>query len=205
RARCLAHRCTEAFRKIRGRAESEPTFTSFADAVRFTRALSSAEGVRIDELDALLSNPPGQSGVETSDPLAEMAWEYAERLTALLAPVALQWSMESRRPRPGGPTATETVLWYHLRIYMRVFRALVARDNHRDGAGSEEARGCAKLALLSIDRSLAALANLDDLFAPDDRCDLQAMLTQLRDGLEARVPAARAYLRIGLDEPAARV
>ena len=35
----------------------------------FTRELSAVEGLRPDEIDALLSNPPGQSGLATSEPL----------------------------------------------------------------------------------------------------------------------------------------
>jgi hypothetical protein len=201
--RCLEYRCTEQLRKSRGLCDSDPTFATIEEAAAFTRELSALEGVRTDELDALLSSPPGQSGVQTSDPLAELAWEYAERIAVLMTPVALQWAMESRSPSPGGPTAAETLLWYQLRIYMKVFRALVARETHAGGAQSEEARGCAKLALVSIDRSLDALTSLRGAFAPADLRDLQEMLMRLRDGMESRIPRARAYVRIGIDEPAA--
>jgi hypothetical protein len=202
-ARCFAYLCTEQYRKSHGRRDGEPTFESLEEAAAFTREMSAAEGVRTDELDALLAHPPGQSGVQTSDPLAELAWQYAERIAVLMAPVALQWAMESSEPAPGGPTPAATVLWYQLRIYMKAFRALVARDAHPGGPESDEARGCAKLALVSIDRSLDALARLPDLFAVDDLRDLQSLLTRLRDGLEAAIPGARIYVRVGLDEPVA--
>jgi hypothetical protein len=201
-ARCLEYRCTEQLRKSRGLSDEDPTFVSIDDAAAFTRELSALEGVRTDELDALLSSPPGQSGVETSDPLAELAWDYAERI-ALLTPPTLQLAILSCGPSPDGPVAAETLLWYHLRIYMKVFRALVARESHAGGAQSEEARGCAKLVLVSIDRSLDALAQLEDAFAPADLRDVRDMLTRLRDGIESRIPRARAYMRIGIDEPAA--
>jgi hypothetical protein len=93
----------------------------------------------------------------------------------------------------------ETLLWYQVRIYMKVFRALVARETHVGGAASEDALGCGKLALVSIDRSLDALKRLIDAFAAADCRDLQRMLTGVRDGIEARIPGARAYLRVGLD------
>jgi len=202
-ARCLGYRCTELYRKSRGIAAADPTFASIEEAAAFTRELAAVEGVRTDELDALLTLPPGRSGVQTGDPLAELAWQYAERMSMLMAPVALQWAMESSRRSPHGPTPAETLLWYHLRIYMKVFRALVARETHAGGAQSEEARGCAKLALVSIDRSLDALARLADAFAPADLAELGDMLARLRDGIESTIPDARAYVRIGLDQPAA--
>ncbi|HMF98815.1 MAG TPA: hypothetical protein VKE96_31155 [Vicinamibacterales bacterium] len=100
-ARCLEYRCTEQMRTDRGLRRSDPTFATMDEAVSFTREVSAVEGLRTDELDALLAHPPGQSGVHTSDPLAELAWEYAERVTMLMGPVALQWAMESRTPWRG--------------------------------------------------------------------------------------------------------
>jgi hypothetical protein len=204
-ARCLLYRCTEQYRKCRGLADSDPTFATIEEAAAFTRELSAAEGVRTDELDALLSHPPGQSGVRTSDSLAELAWQYAERIAVVSAPLALEWAMASATVSAERPTPAETLFWYQLRIYMKVFRTLVARETHAGGAWSDDARGCGKLALVSIDRSLDALAQLHDSFAAADLREIEHMLTQLRDGLESRVPGARAYVRIGIDEPAASV
>ena len=202
-ARCLAYRCTEQVRKSRGLRACDPTFATIEEAAAFTREVSAVEGMRTDELDALLSQPPGQSGVQTRDPLAELAWEYTERVAVLMGPVALQWAIESRAPAARHPTPAATLLWYQLRIYMKVFRALVARETHAGGPMSDEARGCGKLALVSIDRSLDALTALGDAFAPDDRRDLRDMLVGLRDGLESSIPDARAFVRVGIDEPAA--
>ena len=203
--RCLVYRCTAQYRKSRGRTGADPTFTTIEEAVSFTREVSAVEGLRTDELDALLAQPPGQSGVHTSDPLAEVAWQYAERASVLTAPLALQWIIRSRSRAAERPTPEETVLWYHLRIYTKVFRALVARETHAGGADCEEARGCAKLALVSIDRSLDALRRLGGLFAVGDLRELERLLAQLRDGLESRIPGARSYVRIGIDERVASV
>jgi hypothetical protein len=201
--RCLGFRCTEAFRKAHGRTAAEPAFTSIEEALAFTREVSAIEGLRTDELDALLAHPPGQSGVQTSDPLAELAFQYAVRITALMLPLALEFANAPPAATPGGPGADETILWYHLRIYMKVFRALVARDTRADGANAEDALGCAKLALVSIDRSLSALERSDSLTGEQDRRQLQEMLTRLRDGMETAFPAARAFVRLGLDRPVA--
>ena len=204
-ARCCGYRCTELYRKRHGRKDGEPTFTAIDEAVAFTREMSAAEGVRTDELDALLASPPGESGIATTDPLAELAWQYAERVSRLTAPLLVEWMLTPLPRTSDGPPPLETVLWYHLRIYMKVFRALVARETHAGGAQSEEARGCGKLALVSIDHSLDALGRLTDAFSAADLADLQQRLTRLRDQLEQKIPGARAYIRVGLDEPVACV
>jgi hypothetical protein len=201
--RCLGFRATEAYRKAEGRTPLEPTFTSLDEAARFTRELWAAEGVRTDELDAPMSHPPADSGIGTADALAERAWEYAEGVTRAMFPVVVRFlSSEAAEPASGGPTPEETVAWHHLRIYMKVFRALVARETHRDSADSQDARGAAKLALVSIDRSLEALERLRGSVDVEAHAQLCAILGELRDGLEARVPGARAFIRIGIDEPA---
>ena len=204
-ARCCGYLCTELHRQRHGRKDGEPTFTAIDEAVAFTRELSAAEGVRTDELDALLASAPGESGIATTDPLAELAWQYAERVSGLMAPLVLEWMMKPPPPTRDGPPPMETLLWYHLRIYMKVFRALVARETHAGGAESEEARGCGKLALVSIDHSLDALSRLTEAFSAADLADLQQRLTRLRDQLERKIPDARAYIRVGPDEPVACV
>jgi len=202
--RCLGFRCTEAFRKSHGRLPTQLTFTSLDEAAAFTREVSAIEGRRTDELDALMTHPRGQSGVQTSDPLADLAFEYAALITALMFPVLLEFAnAPAAAAAPGGPTAVETIAWHHVRIYMKVFRALVAREAQND-ANAEEALGCAKAALVSIDRSLEAIGRSDDLFDEADRRRLRAMLTRLQNGVETAFPAARAFVRLGLDQPIGR-
>jgi hypothetical protein len=203
RARCLEYRCTEAYRRSRGRKAHDPTFANVAEAVAFTRELAAAEGERTDELDALVACGPAQSGVDTSDPLAETAWRYAERVAELMQPLIVRPPDDPPATPPATPSPEDVVLWYQLRIYMKIFRALVARESHPGGPASDEARGFGKLALVSIDRSLAAFAQLRERFPAAEVRMLERTLTLLRDGLEQRIPGARGFLRIGLDYPAA--
>src|SRR5262249_6785021 len=148
-------------------------------------------------------HPPGQSGVHTADPLAELAWQYGERLARIMIPIILKRAAVADAPTAGQPTPEETLLWYQLRIYMKVVRALVARAAHARRDEAADPRGCGKLALVSIDRSLDALAQLHNAVGTDETLELQQMLIRLRDGLESRVPGARAFIRIGLDQPVA--
>ena len=78
-------------------------------------------------------------------------------------------------------------MWYRLRIYM-------CEGDHRI-----EANGCGKLTLTPIERSQNGLR----------RCGtrgidaLIATLNRLEGGIETRFPLAFAYVRVGLDGPAA--
>jgi hypothetical protein len=201
-SRCLGYRCTQEFRKQHGRRDGEPTFRSVEQAVAFTRELSAVEVIRTDELDALLSSPQGQSGVNTSDPLASQAWEYAVRVAFIMAPFVTEIAARTGRS-PSGPDSEEVVLWYHLRIYMKVCRALVSRETLRTTDRTDEATGCVKLTLVSIERSRRALQALRSSWDSRDVDVLTSMLDSLEQGLNERFPDARAFLRIGLDCPAA--
>jgi hypothetical protein len=200
--RCLAFRCLAEFRRQRGRPDAGVAFVNIEEAVAFTRELAAIEGMPTDELDALAASPPGQSGVGTSDPLAAVAWDYAVRAALFLQPVAQ--TLATLRPVPGGPQPAEVVLWYHLRIYMVTFRALVERDRG-GGCGDrvDQATGCAKLALVSVQRSRAALQALRSAGDDAEIQGLIALLETLERGVDERFPLARGFIRVGLDCPVA--
>ena len=189
--RCMGFRCTEEFRKQRGRREADSTFTNMEEAIAFTRELAVLDGSRTEELDAILANAPGQSGLTTADPLASVAWEYAVNAAFLLLPQTSE--LLSRTPQASGPSAEEVVLWHHLRIYMKLERALVSRS-------ADDANGCAKLVLVSVEKSRAALTSLRSI-GRGEVDPLIAALCDLETGLEQRFPHARRYLRAGLDCP----
>ena len=97
------------------------------------------------------------------------------------------------------------ILWYHLRLYFRIVRALVARERHAAGTGGrlEDALGSAKLALVSIARSRRALRSLGPPFDPSHTAVLIAALDAIERTVDDRLPDARAFVRVGLDVPAA--
>ena len=199
--RCLGFRCSEDFRRQRGRRGSDPTFTSPEDAIAFTREVYLVEGSCTDDLDAILDDPSGGSGLHSDDPLALLAWDYAVRAAFLFTDRTMRLIAEG--PRKGGPDAAEVVLWYHLRIYMKVERSLLSGRRSRGGDRYEEdATGCAKLTLVSIARSREALTSLRHSYGAEIDV-LIASLDALERGLDERFPRARAYVRVGIDCPAA--
>jgi hypothetical protein len=202
--RCLSFRCTEDWRKQHQRSPSEPPFASMEEAVAFTRQLAEVEGTTTEELDALMNAPPGRSNIHTSDPLVAMAWEYAVLAAMLLTRMCPAYPQIP--VRPDGPSPHDVLVWYHVRIYIKVFRAIVAKERSETGKAdrAEDATGCAKLALVSIQRSREALRALPQ---EDDYTELlarlQLLLDTLEHGLDERLPEARRFVRIGIDVPAA--
>jgi hypothetical protein len=200
-SRCLAFRCMAELRRQHGCSHAEPPFTSMDAAVAFTRELAAIEGTPTEELDILLANSPGPSGLDASDPLASLAWEYAVRAALVLAATGRELSTATARP--SGPEPEDVVAWYHLRIYLRVVRALISREKRPGSTDrTEDATGSAKLALVSMERSRSALQAMS---AANDAeiSRLRALLDALECGLDERFPNARSFLRIGLDCPAA--
>src|SRR5215468_2872534 len=122
--RCLAFRCTSEYRKAHARRPGQETFATIHEAVTFTREVSAAEGVSTPALDALLGNGSAPPEV-TADPLARSAWDYAVAIALAFGPQL--FSVPDKPPPRGEPPSPEDILlWYHLRIYMRVFRAIAA-------------------------------------------------------------------------------
>ena len=104
----------------------------------------------------------------------------------------------------------EVIEWYHWLIHVKFSRALsfqafveeevdrALRSVLNDGDGS------AKIALIGVDRSLAAWTGLRPHFEESDDAilDFQVRLARLRSQAEKIFPQARAFLRPGFDEQA---
>ena len=200
-ARCLAFRCTEIHRKSKGRASSDPPFQSTEEMIEFTRALAAAEGTGTPELDELLTQGAHGGGFRTSDPLAQTAIEYALAVSMwlVLSPEELRSLRRGSLPGP-----EEVVLWFHLRIYLKLTRALLTRQRVLAGLSGlhEDAIGCAKLTLVSVRRSRKALAQLNTPATSPTVTPLLGLLDVLEKGIHERFPDARRFVRVGLDVPA---
>jgi hypothetical protein len=95
-----------------------------------------------------------------------------------------------------------TIAWYHTLIAAKTFRALTSDQEARTDAPElmSDAVGSAKVVLVAIERSLAAL---QALAAGDQDARIGGLidlLEALRIGVELRFPDARAFIRPGLDD-----
>jgi hypothetical protein len=124
---------------------------------------------------------------------------------------------------PGGEAASlkdcvEIIRWYQHFIYVKLVRAMHGMALDRDGQahytaadGAEDlsedsveeydANGSAKIALIAMDRSIAAWGQMSGHFPrhKDDILDILVHLDRLRRETEAAFPKARAFIRPGFD------
>jgi hypothetical protein len=86
---------------------------------------------------------------------------------------------------------------------MRVFRALVSRDRANAGSGRtlEDADGSAKVALVRVQRSRDALESLRNIANERRVAELISALDTIERGIDEQFPAARSFVRVGLDVP----
>jgi hypothetical protein len=96
--------------------------------------------------------------------------------------------------------AFEVIEWYRFQIFAKVRRAVSSALEGRWGRG--DANGSAKVALIGIDRSLAAWRVLRQ-WCPETTTHgvLIEVLTELRTSVEREFPKARAFRRPGFDSP----
>ncbi|MBN1105417.1 MAG: hypothetical protein JXL84_18540 [Deltaproteobacteria bacterium] len=104
--------------------------------------------------------------------------------------------------------ALEVVRWYQHQIYVKLMRAvhgLLKEDPEPADAIYQHAKdsdGSAKVALIGIDRSIAAWGIIRNQFPYHDReiLAILAHLDRLRGKVEETFPRARGFLRPGFDE-----
>jgi hypothetical protein len=97
--------------------------------------------------------------------------------------------------------AVEVIRWYQFQIYVKLMRALDRDEEDDSGEYPSDSDGSAKVALIGIDRSMAAWGVLRNLLQPekDPLLDFLLHLDRLRRRTEQTFPKARAFLRPGFD------
>lgn len=206
--RCpITHRCLLfAAEKLQcGDVSRTGDESGLEEAIDLTRAVidvSSPADKPIARLDLQLcdvSTAPREPAL--GHPLEYLARHYAIQAAEFLQ--ALQCEPDGQMPR-GSPA--EVIARHHFLIAAKTYRALVSHY----GAEIEpellrDALGSARLVLIAIERSLAAWRSLS--FQKDDGRvgGLIELLEALSAAVEIRFPDARAFLRPGLDDGAARL
>ncbi len=101
--------------------------------------------------------------------------------------------------------AVEVVRWYQHLIYVKLMRAIRGELDERLEPPDEfpkDSDGSAKVALIGMDRSIAAWGEIRNLFPhrDNDSLDILVHLEQLRRNVEKVFPEARAFIRPGFDK-----
>ena len=98
--------------------------------------------------------------------------------------------------------AFDVINWYNYFIQAKLRRALFYRDSNNTERDANDSNGSAKVALIAIDRSIAAWSYMLD-FVPeteDNILQILIVLSEIRKRTEAEFPDARSFKRPGLDK-----
>ena len=196
---CASHRVRREWKARQG--SDGPTDRK--GMIAFTRAVAAAEGERTPGLDALIAGDPAgeYQPAPADEELVRLANQYAVGAAFLLQRTGWVPPASGTLGRP--PSPKDVLAWYHMFLAARASRALVAAARADRGIPGEreDAEGSGKIALISIERSRSALMRLAGGSHGRICRHLIRMLETLAAGLDARVPGARAFVRVGLDAP----
>jgi len=194
-ARCLAHR---VFLE-RQAQQGDDDFADLAQVVAFTREVAAMAGAATPELDALLAgNGAGQLTLPIiDDPLERLGHRYAADVGQFLR--RRRWTAPADW-QAAQPSPLDVLAWYHVLVPAKIGRALigVAQASRGQADRWSDAHGSAKVAIIGLDRSRVALADLGE--AADVRV-IRRLAERLASMVEARFPDARGFARPGLDAP----
>ena len=101
--------------------------------------------------------------------------------------------------------AIEVIRWYQYFICAKVMRAVRGKsEEEKEGCGEfpSDSDGSAKIALIAIDRSIAAWAVIQHYINDGDKevIDIISFLDSLRQAVEETFSRARSFIRPGFDE-----
>jgi len=228
-SRCLTYACSEdeeddpASRDIHNAAFWEKLHSIFEQTRQMLLESIQEHGIELDEedLEAAAEEERRRSEQADSHELARSARQYAARVNgwfeanrALFEAKEAQLNTELRMGLDGADPqaeaaaltdAVDVIRWYQYLISAKVVRAL-HRDEWEDQDDGQEfpsdSDGSAKVALISLDRSIAAWGVLRDCLSEeaDSILDLLVHLDRLRRRTEKEFPQARAFVRPGFDE-----
>ncbi|NBC82980.1 MAG: hypothetical protein GVY19_06315 [Bacteroidetes bacterium] len=102
----------------------------------------------------------------------------------------------------------EVIKWYQPQIYVKLSKAVfVMMHENEDGkydyeAQNRESDGTAKVAIIAIERSIAAWGNMMERtkWQEDECLEVLVLLDKLLKSVEHHFPDARAFIRPGFDE-----
>jgi hypothetical protein len=98
--------------------------------------------------------------------------------------------------------AVEVIYWYNFFVSAKVYRALIPDDINEPDEIQTDSNGSAKIALIALDRLIAAwslvMENMPD--HEDEILQFLITLAEIRKQTEMTFPLARKFVRAGFDE-----
>jgi hypothetical protein len=182
---------------------------TFRETLELLRESAKEWGIDIETLDSA----ENEESIKAKDVAAEnhLLCRVAQRYSQL----AEDWFREretlffevasAAREGVSIEEAIEVIRWYQYFIGAKVMRAVRGNIEEKEERCDEfpsDSDGSAKIALIAIDRSVAAWAVIQHYITDGDRgvIDLIAFLDGLRQAVEETFPKARSFIRPGFDE-----
>ena len=183
---------------------------ALVQAMRLIREIAAREGIEPDDLqkETIFSEPPESLQLDAREhPCATAAILYAGMVNEWFAAVDEFSEVEESLLTLPPPTVEEPILvirHYQYFIYPKIVRAIEGHLSKKEAADSEmevDVCGTAKVALIAIDRTLAAWSVLYGEYPAQEDSTLSILLhlDRLRRSVEVVFPAARAFIRPGFD------
>jgi hypothetical protein len=98
--------------------------------------------------------------------------------------------------------ALEVIYFYNFFISAKIYRALIPRDDYEADDIQSDSNGSAKIALIAVDRLIAAWSLLMEKMTDheDEILKLLISLADVRKQTELTFPLARKFVRPGFDD-----
>jgi hypothetical protein len=200
---------------------------SFRDTIEMVRADAKERGIDLDDPD-LHAEVAAQERQERrraakNRPLAHAAMTYVRETDKWFAGaqpafqakgLELETLSRIEAGDPEGEAAelrelVDVIRWYQHFIYVKLCRAIQGKASEELETDQEpqvfpkDSDGSAKIAVIALDRSVAAWSALRRMLGPDDNdgmLDLLVRLSAIRRQTEELFPQARAFVRPGFDD-----
>ncbi|PKN30858.1 MAG: hypothetical protein CVU64_01320 [Deltaproteobacteria bacterium HGW-Deltaproteobacteria-21] len=211
-------------RDMRNKAFWEKISENFRAAMELLEEMAAERGIDLNEIDLDHAEEERLSVKETarSHEISRSAMAYSDMVESWFKEAKSflgKDDEQDRGPLPSGSErapgksemqeSLEVIRWYQHQIYVKMMRAISGRSKEESEDFDEmeqfakDSDGSAKVALIGIDRSIAAWSIIASGFPPFRGSDVQQILTlleRLRRRIEKDFPDARGFIRPGFDK-----
>jgi hypothetical protein len=195
-------------RDIRNEAFWKKLSGIFQETLEMLKESAKEWGVDLDTLDSAVDMEKMKARDEAAENhlLCRAARKYAEMVKEWIDEKETLFFETAAAARDGVDLdeAVEVIQWYQYFICAKITRAVrgkVDEEEEKDDEFPSDSDGSAKIALIAMDRSIAAWAMIRhyDTDGAEAVVDLISFLDGLRQAVEKTFPKARSFVRPGFD------
>jgi len=180
----------------------------FGETLELLKEAAKEWGVDLDTLDSTddIEKMKAKGEAAENHLLCRAAKKYAEMVKDWVDEKETLFFETAAAARDGVDLdeAVEVIRWYQYFICAKITRAVrgkIDEEEERDDEFPSDSDGSAKIALIAMDRSIAAWAMIRhyDTYGAEAVVDIIAFLDGLRQAVEKTFPRARSFVRPGFE------